>query len=131
MRDGRDPSGRWNTSPAASSPSTGRGKSLRLLAPPRPDPDDVAFNLYRFTSFGANPTLLNQEPIRTSTHFDDTGATLDAPTTYTVRAVRSGQESAEEKPSLPCPFAPSLPKQNMNFPVAATAPPALQCQSDL
>ena len=82
----------------------GEGKvfvSWRLLGT---DPDDVAFNLYRAVS-GGQPVKLNKEPIRTSTHFDDTGATLDAPTTYTVRAVRSGQESGEEKPSPPFAFA--------------------------
>src|SRR3954468_4237511 len=73
----------------------GEGKvfvSWRLLGT---DPDDVAFNLYRFMSFGVAPTLLNKEPIRGGTNFVDAGVRLDDNTTYSVRPVISGKEVAE------------------------------------
>jgi rhamnogalacturonan endolyase len=73
----------------------GEGKvfvSWRLLGT---DPDDVAFNLYRFTSFSNAPTLLNKEPIRGGTNFVDAGVRLDDNTTYSVRPVLKGTEATE------------------------------------
>src|SRR6476620_1941082 len=74
--------------------------SWRLLGT---DPDDVAFNLYRFTSFSTAPTLLNKEPIRGGTNFVDTGVTLDDTTTYSVRPVISGKEVAERSRDFTLP----------------------------
>jgi rhamnogalacturonan endolyase len=88
----------------------GEGKvfvSWRLLGT---DPDDVAFNLYRSTSFGVNPTLLNKEPIRGGTNFVDTGVRLDDNTTYSVRPVLKGAEIAERARDFTLPaHAPARP----------------------
>jgi rhamnogalacturonan endolyase len=79
--------------------------SWRLLGT---DPDDVAFNLYRATA-GGEPVKINKEPLRTATNFLDTGVNLDAPTSYTVRAILNGTEFAPDKPFTLPAHAPARP----------------------
>src|SRR4051812_24157112 len=62
--------------------------SWRLLGT---DPDDLAFNVYRFSGNG-QPAKLNKEPLTKVTFFEDAGVKLDQPTSYFVRPVERGQE---------------------------------------
>jgi rhamnogalacturonan endolyase len=61
------------------------------------EPDDVAFNVYRSTD-GGPPVKRNEEPIRDSTNFVDTGVSLDRPHAYFVRSLRDGRELVPSTP---------------------------------
>jgi rhamnogalacturonan endolyase len=72
------------------------------------DPQEIAFNLYRWTA-GAQPVKLNAEPIAESTNFVDSGADLSQSTAYFMRPVLNGEELA---PSAPFTLPASPPEQN-------------------
>jgi rhamnogalacturonan endolyase len=61
------------------------------------DPQDIAFNLYRFES-GSPPVRLNREPISRSNDFVDEGVKLSQPTFYTIRPVIAGEEQPAGQP---------------------------------
>ena len=61
--------------------------SWRLLGT---EPTNLAFNVYRTVGESA-AVKLNQEPLTGATHFTDTGAKLEQPTSYFVRPVLAGQ----------------------------------------
>src|SRR5688572_10852935 len=60
------------------------------------DPDNIAFNLYRFTS-NAAPVKVNDRPITNSTHCIDLNADTNQVSTYFVRAVLDRKELAPSK----------------------------------
>jgi rhamnogalacturonan endolyase len=78
------------------------------------DPDDIAFNFYRRCGGGA-PVRLNEEAIKDSTNFVDSGAALDQPTAYFVRLVLDGREQA---PSTPFTLPANAPaRQYISIPL--------------
>ncbi len=60
----------------------------RMLAT---DPEEIAFNVYRFIGRGI-PVRLNDQPITQSTYFLDNGVDLARSTSYFVRPVLNGKE---------------------------------------
>src|SRR6185295_1893706 len=76
---------------------SGDGKvfvSWRLLGP---DPDDLAFNLYRALDGGA-PVKLNRGPIQDTTNFVDADPKPNQSGAYFVRPVLKGQEQTASAP---------------------------------
>ncbi|WP_242695943.1 rhamnogalacturonan lyase [Desertivirga brevis] len=67
--------------------------SWRLLGT---EPEDLPFNIYRKTGNKA-PLKLNSKPLTGATHFVDTKADLTEATSYSVRAIVNGKETAEDK----------------------------------
>ncbi len=64
------------------------------------DLETIAFNLYRKT--GSQTIKLTQQPLRQSTNFVDTGASLDQANAYFIRPVLNGREqAASELVTLP------------------------------
>jgi len=83
----------------------GEGKvfiSWRLLGT---EPEELAFNVYRTVENGV-PVRLNREPLAGATHFVDTEAKLDRPTSYFVRPALAGKE---QEPSAPYTFSANAP----------------------
>lgn len=64
--------------------------SWRLLGS---DPDNIAFNVYR-TAYPGKPVKLNRQPITASTSFEDITADTTRSTTYFVKPVIKGKETA-------------------------------------
>ena len=69
------------------------------------DPDDIAFNLYRSTN-GGEPVRLNDQPLRESTNFVDSGANLSQSNSYFVKPVLGG---AEQEASVPFTLQANAP----------------------
>lgn len=67
--------------------------SWRILGP---EPDDIAFNLYRTTGHG-NPKKLNLQPLTKGTNFVDVGVDINLPNSYFVKAVVDNKEQEVSK----------------------------------
>jgi len=72
------------------------------------DPEDVAFNVYRSTGDG-EPVRLNEQPVRSSTNFVDSGAAAGRAHAYFVRAVRNGKEAEACAPFALAADSPARP----------------------
>src|SRR5687768_2796106 len=87
------------------------------------DPDDVAFNVYRGAEAG-EPKKLNDQPLKTASHFIDPSPEAGQANNYLVRPVLNGQE---QPASAPFTLQPNASHPYLTLPVQ---PPAGSAPGD-
>src|SRR5687768_11889252 len=87
------------------------------------DPDDVAFNVYRGAEAG-EPKKLNDQPLKTASHFIDPSPEAGQVNNYLVRPVLNGQE---QPASAPFTLQPNASHPYLTLPVQ---PPAGSAPGD-